>query len=99
PDRQKKIERSDVLRQSRERDAIDGVEQLRIEIVDPELIEVAENDIRRSLRNDMGPVIERLVVVLLQIFAARLHFDQHAIWPEKIGELLSTFWPRACAFD
>jgi hypothetical protein len=28
---------------------------------------------------------------LLQVLAARFHLDQHAIWPEKISEFLSTF--------
>src|SRR5581483_3725957 len=82
PNRQKEVERRNVFRDFRELDAIDRIKELRIEIVNPELVEIAEDDERRPFRNNVRPVIESLVVMLLKIFAARLHFDEHAVRPE-----------------
>ena len=65
PERQQEIKGGDVLSQLGELDAIDGIEQLRVEIVNPELVEVAKDDEWRPLRNNVRPVIERLVIMLL----------------------------------
>lgn len=65
PDRQQKIKRGDVLRQLGKFDAINRIEKLRIEIVDPEFIEIAQDDEWRPLRHDVCPVVESLVVMLL----------------------------------
>jgi hypothetical protein len=70
PNRQKKIERSDVVRQLGQCDAIDWVEKLRIEIVDPKLIEIAEDHEWRPMRNDVAPLVKGLVVISLQFFTA-----------------------------
>src|SRR6266566_5849796 len=53
------------------------------------------------MRNDVRPVFERLVVMLLKLLTARFHLDQHAVGPEKVGKLLSTFRAHtsAVAFD
>jgi hypothetical protein len=91
PKRQQKIECTDAVRQLSEFDFLYWIEQLCVEIVNPELIEVAQNDIRRALRNNVRPLIESLVVMFLQILAARFHLYEHAIWPKKIGKFLSAF--------
>ena len=86
-----------VLRQLDGLDAIDRIEELRVKIVDPELVEVAEDHEWRTLWNNVRPVIERLIVVSLEFLAARFHFDKHAIRPEKIGELLSALSAKSPA--
>ena len=58
---------------------LNEIEELRVEVVDPELVEVAEDDVGRALRNDVRPVVERLVVVLFEMLATRLHLNQHAV--------------------
>ena len=55
-----------VLRQLDGLDAIDRIEELRVEIVDPELVEVAQDHEWRALWNNVRPVIERLVIVSLE---------------------------------
>ena len=60
--------------------------QLRVEIVNPKLVEIAQHDVGRAVRDEVEPVIEGLLVVPGKFFAARLHFDQHAARPDEIGE-------------
>jgi hypothetical protein len=51
------------------------------------------------MRNDVAPIIERLVVIFLELFAARLHLDEDAVRPKEVGEFLAAF--RSCrrSFD
>ena len=99
PNRQQEIERGDVLGEFAECNSIDRIEELGVEVVNPELVEVAQDYERQAMRDDVTPVIERLVVMLLENFAARFHLDEHAVGPKKIGELFSSFWFGAVAFD
>jgi hypothetical protein len=39
----------------------------------------------------VGPVVENLVVAFLEVFLARLHLDENALGPEKVGEFLAAF--------
>ena len=73
----------------RERDFLDGIEELDVEIVDPELVEVAQDGEGRAVRDDVRPVIEELVVVTMQLFATRFHLDEDALRPHEIGEVLA----------
>ena len=72
-----------------EGDFFDGVEALLVEIVDPEFVEVAEDDEGRAVRDDVGPVVEDLIVVALEFFATGFHLDKHALGPEVIGEVFA----------
>ena len=74
---------------------------MRVEVVDPELVEVTKDNEWRALRNDVGPVIENLVVMLLEILAARFHLYEDTVRPEKVGEFFAAFRPqsRAIALD
>jgi len=68
-------------------DAVERLVQLRVEIVNPKLGEVAKHNVRRAMRNEIEPVIECLLVVLGKFFAARFHFNQYATRPDEIGKL------------
>jgi hypothetical protein len=59
---------------------------LGVEVVDPELVEVAEHDVGRAVGDEVEPVIERLLVVLGELDAAGLHFDEAAARPDEVGE-------------
>ena len=41
-------------------DAVQGVEELHVKIVNPELVEVAEDDVARAVRDDELPIFEGL---------------------------------------
>ena len=77
----------------------EGVEELGVEVVDPEFVEVAEDDVGRAAGDDVGPVIEGLVIVLFEVCAARFHLDEDALGPEAVGEFLPALRFRALAFD
>ena len=68
--RQQEGQRAPALRQIGQLDLIDGIKELLVEVVDPELIEVAQHDIRRAVWHDVRPVVERLIVMALQLRAA-----------------------------
>ena len=68
-------------------EAIQWLVQLRVEIVNPKLVEVAQHDVGRAVRHEIEPVVERLLVVPGKFFAARLHLNQHPARPDEIGEL------------
>ena len=80
-------------------DALDGIKELLVEIVDPEFVEVAEDGVGGFVRDDVAPVVEELVVVALEFFAARFHLEKHALGPEEVGEFLAALGPRALALD
>jgi hypothetical protein len=66
-------------------DSLNGIKPS-VEIVNPELIEVAEDDILRAVGDEANPVIERLAVMLAQVRAALLHLDQDDGLPDVVGE-------------
>src|SRR5258706_4701090 len=87
-------------------DAVKRLLQLSVEIVNPKLVKVAKHNVRRTMRNEIQPVIKCLLVVFGKFFSARLHFNQHAPRPDKICKLYArtrktdsilkcrTFWKR-----
>ena len=84
--REKEVEGCVAGRQVAREQVIDRLVELGVEVVDPELIEVAEDDIGRAVGNEVQPVVESLLVVLGEFCAARLHFDEAAAGPDEIGE-------------
>ena len=59
---------------------------LRLEVIDAELVEVAEDDVARAVGDQAGPVVEGLAVVALEVHAAPLHFEQDDGFPDEIGK-------------
>ena len=59
---------------------------LRLEIIDAELVKVAEDDVARAVGDQAGPVVEGLAVVALEVHAALLHFEQDDGFPNEIGK-------------
>src|ERR1019366_5566287 len=55
-------------------------------VVNPELVEVAKDDVAGTIFRQVYPVIADLQVVLLQLLAALFHFDQDALGPNEVGE-------------
>ena len=89
--------RTPALRDSRQRDTINRIEKLRVKIINPELIEVAEDGVRRAFWNDVTPIIEELIVIAFQFFPAPFHLYEHTIRPQQISELLPAFGFRRSA--
>ena len=81
-----KRQRPPALRQIFQRDRVFGDVEVGVEIIDAELVEVAEHDVARAIGNEARPVIESLAVMLLQVRAALFHFHQHDGFPDVIGE-------------
>jgi hypothetical protein len=65
---------------------VEGNVHLSVEVVDPELNEIAEDDIPRSARNETGPIVERLAVMAGWVFPAFLHLDENDGLPASISE-------------
>ena len=59
---------------------------LRLEVIDAELVEVAEDNVARAVGDQAGPVIKGLAVVALEVHAALLHFEQDDWFPNEIGK-------------
>ena len=66
--------------------SVHGRVHLGLEVVDPELVEVAEDDVARAAGDEAGPVVEGLAVVLLEVRAALLHLDEDDGLPDEVGE-------------
>lgn len=66
-------------------DSVDRLLELGVEIVNPELVEVAHHDIGRAVRDEVEPVVESLLVVAGELLAARFHLDEHASRPDQVG--------------
>ena len=60
---EEKVQRRAALREIAQEEALDGGEELGVEVVDPELVEVAEDDEWWAARDDVDPVFEDLVAV------------------------------------
>ena len=60
-----------------------GRAEVGVEIVNSELVEVAEHDVAGPSAREAGPVIEGLPVVLLEVRAALLHLDEHDGFPDE----------------
>jgi hypothetical protein len=84
--REQEVQRGVAGGQIGEGDAVNRLLKLGVEVVNPELVEVAEHDIRRAVRDEVKPVVERLLVMLGELDPARLHFDEGAARPDEVGE-------------
>jgi hypothetical protein len=73
-------------RQVLQRQTVDGLLDLVVEVVDPELVEVAEHDVAGPVGDGAEPVLQGLLVVASQRLAGLLHLDQHPRLPDTIGE-------------
>ena len=97
---EEKVERRAALREIAQVEALDGIEKLGVEVVDPELVEVAEDDEWGPAGDDVSPILEGLVVVLFEVRTARFHLDEHTLGPEEVGELLAALrFHRRLSFD
>ena len=85
--REKKVERGMAGGEFADFDFINRLLKLGVEIVNPELVEVAQHDVGRAMGHEVEPVVEGLLVVLRELRAARFHLDEHAARPDEIGEL------------
>src|SRR5208283_2983650 len=74
------------VRQIGEGEDVFGGVEVGIEVVNAELVKVAEEDEAGAVGDEAGPVIEGLAVVFLEGLAALLHFDEHDGFPDVIGE-------------
>jgi hypothetical protein len=79
-------ERPPALLEVREGQLVLGRVEVGVEVVNPELVEVAEDDVARASTGNAGPVAEGLPEVLLEVGAALLHFDQHHGFPDEVSE-------------
>ena len=59
---------------------------LRLEVIDAELVKVAEDNVARAVGDKAGPVVEGLAVVALEVHAALLHFEQDDRLPDQVGK-------------
>ena len=60
--------------------------KLAIKIVDPELVEIAKDDIARAVGDGVELVFKRLPVMELQLLPAFFHFEEQAGLPDQIGK-------------
>jgi hypothetical protein len=67
-------------------DFIFGSVDVGLEVVNPELIEVAEDDVAGTIWDEAGPVVKGLPIMFLKEFATLLHFDEDNRFPNKVGE-------------
>ncbi len=74
------------MREVDELHSVDGLIELGVEVVDPELVEVAQDDVPRSVGDGPGPVIECLLVVPREVGAGLLHLDDDSRLPHQVGE-------------
>jgi hypothetical protein len=82
----KEIEGCVACGQVREREPVNRLVELGVEVVDPEFVEVAEDDVRRAVGDEVQPVVEGLLVVFGKLRGARFHFDEAAAGPDEVGE-------------
>ncbi|TIT17691.1 MAG: hypothetical protein E5W70_31625 [Mesorhizobium sp.] len=67
-------------------DDINWLVNLFVEVVNPELIEIAEDHVARSVRDGVYPVLKRLFVMRVEVLSALLHFDKDPGLPHEIRE-------------
>jgi len=62
--RKEEIQRSMACQEVFDPEAIHWFVELGVEVVDPEFVEIAKNDIGRTMRDEVQPVVKCLLVVL-----------------------------------
>jgi hypothetical protein len=93
---EKKVERLVSFREFVKVNRVDRLIELEIEVVDPELAKVAEDNVPWPMGHQALPILEGLSVVPFQRLATFLHFEQESRLPHEIGEsgaLLFLFYP------
>lgn len=85
--RVKKVQRGMAGGEFADFDAVHRLLKLGVEIINPKLVEVAQDDVGRAMGNEVEPVVEGLLVMLRELGPARFHFDEHTARPDEIGEL------------
>lgn len=85
--REEKAERRVAVGEFFEPYSVYGLVKLEVEVIDPELVEVAEHDAAWSAGNGVDPVVEGLTIVCLELLAAALHPQEQALLPAQISEL------------
>ena len=78
-------ERLPPARQVHRRHSVHRLVELAVEVVDPELVEVAQHRVPGPVRHRQEPVVEGLAVVLAQV-GAGLHLHQHPGLPHQVRE-------------
>jgi hypothetical protein len=68
-------------------EAVNRFVKLRVEIVNPEFIEIAKHHVGRAMRNKVEPIIKCLLVMFGELGSAGFHFDEHATGPNEVGKL------------
>ena len=84
--REKEVEGLVSFREVLQRDHVDWLVELEIEVVDPEFAEVAEDDVPWPMGYEALPILECLTIVALKRLATFFHFNQKSWFPDKIGE-------------
>lgn len=87
--RQQKVEREAVVREVAKGNSVNGIEKLCVEVVNPEFLEVAEDDVGRSFWDDVSPVVEDLIVMFFEVLAARFHLDEHPLGPKQVSKFFA----------
>ena len=90
--REKKVQRGMAGGQFADFDPVHRLLKLRVEIVNPQLVEIAEHNVGGAMRNEIEPVIECLLIMLRELRPARFHFDEHSAGPNKVGILGALAW-------
>ena len=84
-----------VLGEMGDGDLLEGFAELAVEVVNPELVEVREDDVLGAVGDEFEPVVKGLLVVLGEVLAAPLHLNEEATGPDEVGELGA---PRLAVF-
>jgi hypothetical protein len=65
---------------------VNGIVELSVEVINPELIEVAKNHVLGAIRNESHPIFFCLAVMFLEVCPALLQFNNDPRFPNKICE-------------
>ncbi len=84
--RKQKVQRGVPAWQLRDPYAVNRFVELCVEVINPELIEVAERDVRWPVRNQIQSIVESLLVVLGEFDPPRLHLDETTARPDEVSE-------------
>src|SRR5690606_25398207 len=84
--REQKGQRTPPLGQLKQLEGVLWLVEILIEVVDAQLVEIAQHDVARAAGGETEPVFERLREVAREVLAALLHFDEDDGLPDAVGE-------------
>ena len=84
---EEECQRAEAFGELVERDPIDRGEDVLVEVVDPELVEIAEQAVGGSPACELDPVVEHLLGVTGQWLATLLHLNEEDVLPDEVGEV------------